>query len=351
MGGPILTLRATAGESLLRSVAGRERRALWATLSFVFVVGIGATMYLSNADRNQAIARAAKDTRNHAQLLSAVLSNKQLSKPVGGPRYERLAERVREAVTLGGPVVSVTIWSSEGRILFDADRSVVGSTPPEMQPVISAMTSSSGGVRVQDDRLETFVPISRSPNGPVAMAQLAQPLTPVLDQVGGLWAQVRTFLAFALVLWLALLALTFVPIEKVPAVRLPWRRSPEEAGDEAKPAVTPSEGAPARAERQRRGKGVNEGPAYMLPGFRQIDEARQAAEELALRTEGNFQALQSQFDRAVDQVKTLESQVNAQQALRQQLKEAEARAQAAEVRVKELEAELDKVTFVTRSGQ
>ena len=336
---------------MLRSVAGRERRALWATLSFVFVVGIGATVYLSNADRNQAIARAAKDTRNDAQLLSAVLSNKQLSKPVGGPRYEKLAERVRKAVTLGGPVVSVTIWSSEGRILFDADRNVVGSTPPEMQPVISAMTSTSGGVRVQDDTLETFVPISRSPNGPVAVAQLAQPLTPVLDQVGGLWAQVRTFLAFTLVLWLLLLALTFVPIEKFPAVRLPWRRSPQEAGAEVAAAVTPSEAAPARAERQRRGKGVKEGPAYMLPGFRQVDEARQAAEELALRTEGNFQALQSQFDRAVDQVKTLESQVNAQQALRQQLKEAEARAQAAEVRVKELEAELDKVTFVTRSGQ
>jgi len=336
---------------VLRSVAGRERRALWATLSFVFAVGIGATVYLSNADRNHAIAKAAKDTRNDAPLLSAVLSNKQLSKPVGGPRYDKLAERIRKAVTLGGPVVSVTIWSSEGQILFDGDRNVVGSTPPEMQPVISAMTSSSGGVRVQDDTLETFVPISKSPSGPVAVAQLAQPLTPVLDQGGGLWGQVRTFLTFALVLWLLLLALTFVPIEKVPAVRLPWRRSREEAEDGAPPAVIPTEAVPARAQRHRRAKAVNEGPVYMLPGFRQVDEARQAAEELALRTEGNFQALQSQFDRAVDQVKTLESQVNAQQALRQQLKEAEARAQAAEVRVKELEAELDKVTFVTRSGQ
>jgi hypothetical protein len=213
------------------------------------------------------------------------------------------------------------------------------------------MTSSFGGVRVQDDSLETFVPISRSPSGPVAVAQLEQPLTPVLDQVGGLWAQVRTFLSFGLALWLALLALTFVPMEKVPAIRLPWRRSGEEAGDEAPPAVISSEPVPAKPQKQRRGKAGTEGPAYMLPGFRQIEQARQAAEEQARTTEGNFQNLRSQFDRAVDQVKTLESQVNAQQALRQQLKDAEARAQAAEVRVKELEAELDRVTFAARSGQ
>ena len=101
-------------------------------MSFVFVVGIGATVYLSNADRNQAIARAAKDTRNDAQLLSAVLSNKELSKPVGGRRYDKVAERIRKSVTIGGPVVSVTIWSSEGRILFDANKSLVGTSPPEM---------------------------------------------------------------------------------------------------------------------------------------------------------------------------------------------------------------------------
>ena len=96
---------------------------------------------------------------------------------------------------------------------------------------------------------------------------------------------------------------------------------------------------------------VGEAVARAAEDLKFAAERLLAEEELALRTEGNFQALQSQFDRAVDQVKTLESQVNAQQALRQQLKEAEARAQAAEVRVKELEAELDKVTFVTRSGQ
>ena len=320
-------------------------------MSFVFVVGIGATVYLSNADRNQAIARAAKDTRNDAQLLSAVLSNKELSKPVGGRRYDKVAERIRKSVTIGGPVVSVTIWSSEGRILFDANKSLVGTSPPEMAPVIPAMTTSSGGLRVQDDTLETFVPISRSPSGPVAVAQLEQPLTPVLDQVGGLWAQVRTFLSFGLALWLALLALTFVPMEKAPAIRLPWRRSAEEAGDEAPPAVISSEPVPAKAQQQRRGKAGSEGPAYLLPGFRQIEEARRTAEELTRTTEGNFQNLQSQFDRAVDQVKTLESQVDAQQTLGQQLKDAEARAQAAEVRVKELEAELDKVTFAARAGQ
>src|SRR5438093_12429293 len=167
-------------------------------MSFVFVVGIGATVYLSNADRNQAIARAAKDTRNDAQLLSAVLSNKELSKPVGGRRYGKVAERIRKSVTIGGPVVSVTIWSSDGRILFDANKSLVGTSPPEMAPVIPAMTTSSGGLRVQDDTLETFVPISRRPSGPAAVAQLEHPLPPVLDQAGGLCAPARTSLSLAL---------------------------------------------------------------------------------------------------------------------------------------------------------
>jgi hypothetical protein len=51
-------------------------------LSFDDVVGIGATVYLSNADRNRAIARPAKDTGNDAELSSAVLSTKQLAQPV-----------------------------------------------------------------------------------------------------------------------------------------------------------------------------------------------------------------------------------------------------------------------------
>ena len=67
---------------MLRSIAGRKPRARWATLSFFDVVGIGATVYLSNADRNRAIARAAKDTGNDAELSSAVLSTKQLPQPV-----------------------------------------------------------------------------------------------------------------------------------------------------------------------------------------------------------------------------------------------------------------------------
>ena len=65
---------------MLRSIAGRKPRARWTTLSFDDVVGIGATVYLFNADRNRAIPRPAKETRNDAELSSAVLSNKQLSK-------------------------------------------------------------------------------------------------------------------------------------------------------------------------------------------------------------------------------------------------------------------------------
>jgi hypothetical protein len=323
------------------SVTGRTRRSLWATLSFVFVVGIVASVLMARVEESQAIHRAASAARDQAQQLSQELANRDLSRPASGEEYRRVARDVHSIVTSKGSVTRVVIWSSDGRVLFDADRELVGTTPSETTGPIASVSSGSGLTLVRGDSIQTFVPVSKWKNGPAAVMQIGQPLRPVLAQTSGMWGTLQKGLMLAVAVTLSLLALTFLPailrrVRKRRAERTTAPRSPAPAGRfmrvrrTARPSHAPD-------------------PAYMLPGFRQIEEARRAAEERARSSEESFQSLQAQLERTVEQVKTLKAGAQADGALRDRLRAAEAKTRAAEARVIELEDDLDKQTVAARS--
>ena len=184
---------------------GRRRRLLWAILSVVFAVGFAVSATMVGSDRNAALDSAAERGREEAQLATASLTGKQLSKPITGSSYDKLAAKIWKSVSSDGSISGLTIWSSKGRILFSLNKSLVGSTPVEMRSVITGVANGSGSTRVLAGTVQTFTPVSKA-----AIVQVDQPFAAVEAQTGDLWSMLRLGSAVGLAVSLLLLGLTFI---------------------------------------------------------------------------------------------------------------------------------------------
>src|SRR6266545_3959282 len=188
----------TSGGTLFGSV--RERRSLWTILSILFFLGFVVSTLVVRSERNRALDGVAKLARDDAQLLTATLTGRQFTKPVTGSSYDRLGVKI-------------------------------GKSPPEMQPLIVGIAQGSGGTRVLDDIVQTFMPVSKAPGGPVAVVQLDQPFAFVKARIGAFWSMLRVGFAFGLVISLLLLGLTFVSSRRLARAQGDDERQAE--GDEA----------------------------------------------------------------------------------------------------------------------
>jgi hypothetical protein len=188
----------------LGSGVRRRRRLLWAILSVLFAVGFAVSATMVGSDRNAALDSVAERGREEAQLATATLTGKQLSKPITGSSYDKLASKIWKSVSSDGSISGVTIWSSKGRILFSLNESLVGSTPVEMRSLITGIANGSGSTRVVAGTVQTFTPISKA-----AIVQVDQPYAAVEAQTGDLWSVIRMGSAAGLAVSLLLLGLTF----------------------------------------------------------------------------------------------------------------------------------------------
>ncbi|HLE44737.1 MAG TPA: hypothetical protein VJB36_12035 [Methylomirabilota bacterium] len=334
------------------TVAKRERRSLWATLSLLLALGIGGCVFLAGSERSSATEAAEDEAMLAGEQLASMVTKKDLAGPLTGARHARLAGDIREAITARGPVDAVIVWSPQARVLFAADESLVGTRATDLRGLLDRVAEGFPESRIRGETLQTFIPMWPSTRGAVAMAEMRQ-TAETIAAAGGTWTLLRTILIVALVVTLLLFLLTLLPTHlPIPSLRRKrtaasdGQPQPDESGKRTAPSSNgqpqPDEGrrGPFRSRRSRREPTRADGssPAYMHPGFRQLEESRQAAEERAVATEQNFHGLQSRFERTVDQVKVLEGRVQAEDATGQKLREMEARLQAAEARIKELEA-------------
>lgn len=335
---------------MLGTVAKRERRSLWATLSLLLALGIGGCVFLAGSERSSATEAAEDEALLAGEQLASMVTKKDVEGPVTGARHDRLAGDIREAITSRGPVDAVIIWSPQARVLFAADESLMGTRATDLRGLLDRVAEGFPESRIQGRTLQTFVPMWPSSRGAVAMAEMDQPAE-TIAAAGGTWSLVKTALTVALVVTLLLFLLTLLPTHlPVPSLRRKrtaasdGQPQPDESSKRTAPSSNgqPDEGrrGPFRSRRSRREPtpADDSSPAYMHPGFRQIEEARKAAEDRAVATEQNFNGLQSRFERTIDQVKVLEGRVQAEDATAQRLRELEARLQAAEARIKQLEA-------------
>ena len=245
------------------SAVGRRRRSLWAILSILFAIGFAVSAIMVHSERNEALDSAVERARDEAQLATATLTGKQLTKPITGSSYDKVAGKIWKSVSSEGSIAGVTIWSSRGRILFSLNKSLVGSTPPEMRSLITGIAEGSGSTRVLDGTVQTFTPVSKGADGPVAIVQVDQPFAVVEAQTGDLWSMLRLGSAVGLAVSLLLLGLTFVPSkgpvrvqEDAEPARLDERQEADEAGETKAERQQPGSAAAHRESRPHLCRGL-----------------------------------------------------------------------------------------------
>jgi hypothetical protein len=293
-----LERRIVSGGAMLGFVTGRERRSRWAIVSLVFALGFAASTSLVRSERNGALDGLTRQARDDAQLVTATLTGKQLIEPVTGSSYDRLAAKIRRSISSRGSIAGLTVWSSDGRILFSLNESLVGANPPEMQPLIDGISQTSGGTRVLDETVQTFMPVSKAPGGPVAIVEVDQPFALVQARTSVFWNMFRLGSAVGLIVSLLLFGLTFVSFRNLPQ-------------------------AP-------------------------VDVEPPAGERAATSEEG-IQVLEPGLDQAVDHVEVPEADLETLELMRQRREEFKARAKEAELRVKQLEAQLHEARSAPKS--
>jgi hypothetical protein len=394
--------RGVSEGAMFGSAVGRRRRSLWAILSLLFALGFAVSAIMVGSERNAALDSVTERGRDEAQLATATLTGKQLTKPFTGSSYDKLATKIWKSVSSKGSISGVTIWSSRGRILFSLNESLVGSAPAEMRSLITGIASGSGSTRVLAGTVQTFTPVPKGTDGQVAIVEVDQPFAAVEAQTGELWSTLRLGSAVGLAISLLLLGLTFVSSkgvvrarEDAEPVRLDERQEGDEGAEtkaqEQEPGGHPpaEQRVPTYAEvfglRSDLDAGIPAGApedknipadegtvleaegqpsAEQLPS-EQLPSEQLPAEERAPTSEEDVQALHADLDEAVDQVEALDAgdeseesiggwpeefedvfqdmarEGDAQtQEMRQRREEFKTRAKQAELRLKKLDAEL-----------
>jgi uncharacterized membrane protein YciS (DUF1049 family) len=310
------------------SIIGRRRRSLWAILSLLFALGFAVSAIMAHSERDAALDNVAERAREESHLATAGLTGKQLTKPITGSSYDEVAGKIRRSDSSEGSVAGVTIWSSRGRILFSLKKSLVGSTPPEMRSLITGIAEGSGSTRVLGGTVQTFTPVSKGADGAVAIVEVDQPFAVVVAQTSDLWSTLRLVSAVGLVVSLLLLGLTFVsskwPVRaQEDAARTPIDEPQEnDEGAEMKPqGQQPAEqpptekGVPTYAEVFGQESDGDAGSQTSAPEGRDRPVQEEAeieaeaqpsaeplpAEERALTSEEDLQALDADLDEAVDE--------------------------------------------------
>jgi hypothetical protein len=372
--------RGAVGGTVFGSAAVRERRSLWTILSILFFLGFVVSTVIVRSERNGALDSVSRLAQDDAQLIAAILTKDQLTKPVKGKSYDELGRRIGKTATRAS-VVGVTVWSSEGRILFSLDQSLVGTTPPDMQQFIVGLAQGQGGSRVVDDSVQTFLPVSKSADGPVVVVELDQPYALVEARIGSFWSILRMALAFGLVVSLLLLGIALVSTRSLARAAKDDER--QAAGDEgaddagaddagaddagaddagADDAGADDAGADVEAEEQPVERLTRElqtlQPAIDVAVYQEtslavdedIEPAADEDTDVAVDQDTDVAADQEK-DQATDQEKDLAAYFESQEALRQRRDELKARAREAELRVKKLEAELHTAPSAPKSEQ
>ena len=310
------------------SIIGRRRRSLWAILSLLFALGFAVSAIMAHSERDAALDNVAERAREESHLATAGLTGKQLTKPITGSSYDKVAGKIRRSDSSEGSVAGVTIWSSRGRILFSLKKSLVGSTPPEMRSLITGIAEGSGSTRVLGGTVQTFTPVSKGADGAVAIVEVDQPFAVVEAEASDLWSTLRLVSAVGLVVSLLLLGLTFVsskwPVRaQEDAARTPIDEPQEnDEGAEMKaqgqqPAEQPptEKRVPTYAEVFGQESDRDAGSQTSAPEGRDRPVQEEAeieaeaqpsaeplpAEERALTSEEDLQALDADLDEAVDE--------------------------------------------------
>jgi hypothetical protein len=296
---------------------------MWGWLTLILLVAVATTFFLGARERAKAVDEAARRAELTAQTdLAPMLMPADLMAPIVGERAAELTDAIERTIVGTGNADRVRIYSDIGRILYAADPAIVGSRPSYVREVAFEVANRGTRSEIRDGYLHTYVPIWLRPEGRVAVAEISQASAPIQAQAGGSWTTLA--LAFGAAASVTL-AMTFVTSARRPAER-------SLGSEPLVPAKRPKDLVPPPPD----------APMYQLPGFRALEEQRQAAEARALAAEENYRSVKEQLRATLGQLKELEGRFAMQEsqlttartdlaALRDQLRETSERLHKAEL--------------------
>ncbi len=304
---------------MVRSLVRRERRSLWGTLAVLLVLGVAASLAMVRAGRTRLTEQAAERAMLTAQRsLAPMLMLRDAKAPVDTTRAAVLSSLIDRAITSQGPIDAVTVWSSSGRVHFSADPSRIGARDPAMSDLLFQVSTTEPTWRVVDGTLQTFVGLSLQPGTAAIVAELDQPAAPVVAPASAPWTSVIVALAVAFGLCLLLVAFSSRSAAAAPrpatrrgrrerARRHPKAPEPETVAQE--PAAPVPLLASVRPQREARATvaAPSAPPVYQHEGFREIEQARQAAERRATSAEAALRDVQAKLRHAELQLHELET--------------------------------------------
>jgi hypothetical protein len=165
----------------------RVLRVLFGTITVVALFGVGGAIAATKFAQADLEDRAIESARKVAtSSIAPVLQPRDAERPLQGPRYVSLLTIVRRDV-LPGPISGVTIWSDDGTVLFADDRATVGRTEGSMKQTIASIGRASAVAEVDEDRFLTFVPLAIAKDGPKVTAELVRSHEAIVAQSRQRW--------------------------------------------------------------------------------------------------------------------------------------------------------------------
>ena len=247
--------------------AGRDLRALWASLAVICLLGAGVAYGVTRYRLMDLEQQAGRDARKLAvDVIEPALTAGDVSAPIRG---ERLAE-VRSAIEadlLAGPINAVRIWSGDGTIVFADDPKVIGERDPTIRDEIHTPTTGTNVHGFTTGQRFHSLVVMRVGEPPTLMAaELVRPHAALVAKAEDPWypwvaRAIRLAIAFAV-----LYVVTWVGFGVFGIMRRAHRKA--EATRERPPV------------RRRRSAAADEDlPAYMQPGFQAEVETRRRVEQ------------------------------------------------------------------------
>lgn len=312
------------------SLTRRQRRPLWGWSTVFLLFALAACLFVATRAKTDAIAAASNEARLTAQTeLATLLEPADLAAPVASDRAVELGAGIEAQIISVTPIDEVRIYSSLGRILYADDPEIVGTRPSYLRDLTFAVASGETQAQVRGDVLQTLVPIWLTPGGTVVVAEMSQPVGPVVAPATATWSWAALACGVLLVGAIALLVL---------ASRSKPAMIPAQVPVVGPPPQVPANTRPVEA-------------AVPQTLGRDLEASRRAAEQRAEAAEQNLRGIQKQLTEALARNTELEARLVAAEstshtsdsesaALREQLSRTTERLNAAEIDAKALRERL-----------
>ncbi|HSJ51926.1 MAG TPA: hypothetical protein VLA90_11700 [Actinomycetota bacterium] len=269
-------------------LARRERRPVWGILAALLVAAIAAGAWFAVRARADATSAASARAELIARTeLAPLLLQRDLGSPITGDRAGQLSAAIGESIVADGPVDGVRLFSPLGRILYAAQTEVIGTRPSYLRDLTFRVAGGDPQTLVRSGKLLTYVPVWLTPDGPVVVAELSQPLGPIVSEATGPWARYGAVAGVLLLGCLAMVAVT---------TRAPARRA----------APTPLY---APTLRRVLDHPTSRDADPRRPALHALEDQREAAERKVRIVEENFHAVQKRLKEALAQVQELETRL------------------------------------------